>query len=176
MHPFWEVRTGRLILRPVCGADLADLQALKADPRAFALILGGVRTPQRTAEELAEDISFWSQRGYGMWTIRDGVTGAFLGITGLMLRTDGRGVALRFALRPEVQGRGYASEAAGAALRFAHERAGLRRVVAVARESNIGSRQVLGAIGMRLRETFEQDGDTKLLYESIVEGDDDRRE
>ena len=38
---------------PVGGADLPDLRALKADPRVFAIMLGGVRTPVQTAEELA---------------------------------------------------------------------------------------------------------------------------
>jgi RimJ/RimL family protein N-acetyltransferase len=70
-------------------------------------------------------------------------------------------------LDAEVQGRGYASEAAGAALRFAHERAGLARVIAVARASNIGSRQVLGAIGMVACESYMRDGYEVMVYESV---------
>ena len=50
--------------------------------------------------------------------------------------------------------------------RLLHERAGLKRVVAVARETNIGSRQVLGSIGMVLAERFEREGDWVLVYES----------
>jgi protoheme IX farnesyltransferase len=57
-----------------------------------------------------------------------------------------------------VQGQGYAPEAAGAALRFAHERAGIGRVIALAREDNIASRIVLGAIGMRESGRFERAG------------------
>jgi RimJ/RimL family protein N-acetyltransferase len=167
MDPASHVRTGRLILRPVAPADLADLIPFKADPRAFALVLGGVRSPEQTARELAEDIAFWGARGYGMWTVRDVRDDAFLGITGLMERADGRGVALRFAFRPDVRGRGYASEAAGAALRFAHERAGLTCVVAVAKEINIASRQVLGAIGMCRCDAFDRDGERMLVYESV---------
>ena len=90
-----------------------------------------------------------------------------MGITGLQHRPDGRGVALRFALWPEAQGRGLAREAAFAALRFGHTRAGLVRIVGVARESNFGSRIVLGAIGMREAETFDQLGYTMILYESF---------
>jgi RimJ/RimL family protein N-acetyltransferase len=166
MHPAWEIRTGRLILRPVAAGDLADLRELKADPLAFAMLLGGLRTPEQSARELADDIAFWARRGFGMWTARDARTGAFVGIAGLMERPDGRGVALRFALCRGAQGVGYGSEAAGAVLRFAHDTAGLPRVVAVAREDNFGSRQVLGAIGMRLQERFMQDGTPKLLFVS----------
>ena len=61
-----------------------------------------------------------------------------------------------------------AREAAGAALRFAHDQAGLRRVVAVTRDSNFSSRVLLGAIGMRPCATFERDGHPMLVFESVA--------
>ncbi len=167
MSPAWTIRTGRLVLTPVNWTDLPDLLAIKSDPAVFAIMLGGVRSPLQVAEELAQDIAFWAARGCGMWAIRDAGVGAFTGITGFMQRPDGRGVALRFALWPAARGRGLAREAAGAALQFGHEQAGLSRVVAVAREDNIASRTVLGGIGMLERETFVQQGYRMLLYESI---------
>ena len=167
MNPSWHLRTARLAMRPVAGSDLADLQALKADPRVFAVMLGGVRTPARAAEELAEDIAFWAARGCGMWSVREAADGGFIGVTGFMQRPDGRGVALRFAFWPEARGRGLAREAAGAALRFGHDRAGLERIVAVARESNFASRTVLGGIGMVEVGGFVQGGNAMVLYESV---------
>jgi RimJ/RimL family protein N-acetyltransferase len=167
MNPFWCLQTGRLVMRPVWGGDLADLRALKADPRAFAIMLGGVRSWQRSAEELADDICFWGRYGVGMWTVRDRGSNVFRGIAGIMPRPDGRGMSLRFALQPAWQGRGYASEAAAAALRFAHERAGIERIVAVARETNLASRQVLGGIGMVVCDGFVREGDRLLVYESV---------
>jgi RimJ/RimL family protein N-acetyltransferase len=154
-------------MRPVAGDDLADLQALKADPRVFAVMLGGVRTHSRTADELAEDMAFWAARGCGMWSVREASSGGFLGVTGFMQRPDRRGVALRFAFWPEARGRGLAREAAGAALRFGHDRAGIERIVAVARESNFASRTVLGSIGMMETGGFVQDGHAMVLYESV---------
>jgi len=162
------LRTGRLWLRPVGYQDLPELVRLKGDPRVFAVMLGGVRTPEQAARELAEDIAFWGRHGVGMWTVRSAETEQFLGLVGMHGRPDGRGVALRFALDAAAQGRGYASEAAGAALRYAHERAGLERVIAVARASNIGSRQVLGAIGMTQCESWMRDGEEVLVFESVV--------
>jgi RimJ/RimL family protein N-acetyltransferase len=132
----------------------------------FAVMLGGVRNPAEVAEDLAQDVMNWGRYGFGMWAIRE--AGRFAGITGLEHRPDGRGVALRFAVSHEAQGRGLAREAAFAALRFGHDRVGLRRIVAVARESNFGSRMVLGGIGMRDVARFEQRGYTMILYESCV--------
>ncbi len=161
-----ELHTGRLVLRPVSWHDLADLVELKGDARAYAVMLGGVRSAMQVAEELAAEISEWGCHGYGIWAIRESSTERFVGVTGLQPRLDGRGVGLRFALLPDAQRRGYASEAAGAALRFGHERAGLSRIVAVAREDNISSRQVLGGIGMTQGRSFERDGIQMLLFSS----------
>jgi RimJ/RimL family protein N-acetyltransferase len=170
VSPSWTIRTARLVLTPVAWTDLPDLQALKSDPQVFAVMLGGIRTLVRTAEELAEDIAFWAANGCGIWAVRDAGTGAFLGITGFMQRPDGRGIALRFAFWPHARGHGLAREAAGVALQFGHERAGLARIVAVARESNIASRTVLGGIGMTEWETFSQDGHQMVLYQSVRPG------
>jgi RimJ/RimL family protein N-acetyltransferase len=91
----------------------------------------------------------------------------FIGIAGLQARSDGRGVALRFALRPEEQGVGFAPEAASAVLRFGHERCGFARIVAVAREDNFASRTVLGAVGMVECEQFWRDGVRLLMFQSL---------
>jgi RimJ/RimL family protein N-acetyltransferase len=168
MNPTWIVRTARLLLTPVGGADLPDLRAIKSDPRVFAVMLGGVRNAVQAAEELADEVVAWGANGFGMWAIREIATGQFVGISGLERRPDGRGVALRFALWPEAQGRGMAREAAGAALRFGHEQAGLRRIVAVARENNTASRMVLGGIGMTECAGFVQQGYRMVLYESVA--------
>jgi RimJ/RimL family protein N-acetyltransferase len=166
MSPAWILRTGRLVLTPVSGIDLPDLLALKAAPNVHAIMLGGVRNAAQTAEDLAADVIAWGQHGFGTWAIREH-NGKFAGITGLSHRPDGRGVALRFALWPEAQGRGLAREAAYTALCFGHHHAGLTRIVAVARDSNFGSRTLLGAIGMREAEIFPQRGHKMILYESV---------
>ncbi len=166
MTPSWSIRTGRLNMTPVGWQDIEDLCALKADPRVYAIMLGGVRSRLQVAVELAEEAQFWVRHGAGMWLVRD-LEGRAIGLTGVHERTDGRGIALRFAFRPETRGRGLAREAAGAALRFSHGRAHLKRVIAVARESNVASRTVLGAIGMRECAEFLRDGDRILVFESV---------
>lgn len=164
-----QLRTGRLLMRPVGWTDLADLTELKGDPRAFAVMLGGVQGPAAVADQLAADIVLWSRHGYGMWAVRSIDTPRFIGLVGLADRPDGRGVGLRFALRPAEQRLGYASEASAAALRFGHENACIRRIVGIAREDNISSRTVLGAIGMQKCGTFVRDGITLYVFKSVRE-------
>lgn len=165
MNEHWTLRTGRLVMTPVGGADLPDLRRIKAAPAVFAVMLGGVRNEAQAADDLAAEVRHWGQHGFGIWAVRE--AGRFVGITGLEHRPDGRGVALRFALWPEAQGRGLAREAAFAALRYGHDRAGLDRIVAIARAANFGSRTILGAIGMHETALFEQRGYAMILYESV---------
>ena len=59
-NPNWILRTARMVLTPVGGVDLADLQTIKADPRVFAIMLGGVRifllvTPAKAGVHGRED-------------------------------------------------------------------------------------------------------------------------
>ncbi len=159
--------TARLSLLPPGREHLPDLIRLKADERVFGFMLHGTRSPERTKEELEDDMEFWLVRGYGTWSVFERATGEFLGIAGLMERPDGRGVALRFALWPECRGKGYAREAAAAALEFGH-RAGLKRIIAVARESNMASRGVLADIGMREAGEFRHQGHRMVLFESVA--------
>ncbi len=165
------LRTARLVLRPVTWSDLPDVTRLKTDPSSFALMLGGIRSPQQAAAEMADDIAFWSEHGVGIFAMREAGSdpnpaGNFRGITGVHRRPDGRGIGLRFALTPTARGQGYAREGAASALRFAHDK-GLPRIVAVCREDNRASRLVLGGIGMRVAETFTRDGNPMLVYESV---------
>ena len=159
------VTTERLSLLPPGPEHLPDLIRLKADEAVFGFMLHGTRTPERTREELEDDIDFWQVRGYGTWSVFERETGDFLGIAGLMERPDGRGVAVRFALWPACRGRGIAREAARAALDFGHA-AGLRRIIGVARESNQASRAVLSDIGMRECGGFLHQGHRMLVFES----------
>jgi len=153
-------------MTPVAPADLRDLTLLKADPRAFAQMLGGVRSPLQTAEELALEIRYWGQHGYGIWSVRARAGNAFLGLAGLMHRADGLGIALRYAFWPEARGVGLASEAAFAALSYGHETAMLPKIIAVAREENHASRTILGAIGMAESGVFLRNGIRLLIYKS----------
>ncbi len=168
MSPAWHIRTGRLHLSPVAWQDVPDLRALKGNPAIYGQMLGGVRGVADVAAELAADIGYWGARGVGMWMVRPAAGGPALGLTGIHDRADGRSPALRYAFDPAARGQGLGREAAGAALRFAHENARITCVFAVVRDDNIASRTVLGAIGMRPSESFQRDGQPVLVYRSVA--------
>lgn len=166
---FSALGTSRLILLPICWQDIHDIMALKSDVGAFSHMLGGVRTRLQVELEMAEDLQSWGQYRIGIYTVHekkaDGSLGQFLGLTGIHNRPDGRGFALRFALWAWARGKGYAREAASVVLNEAHAR-NLKRVIAITKESNIGSRRILGGIGMHVESSFIRDNHRMLLYVS----------
>ncbi|UYH51384.1 GNAT family N-acetyltransferase [Candidatus Kirkpatrickella diaphorinae] len=166
MSQLRTIRTQRLFLRPVSWHDLADLRRLKGNAASFGRMLGGVRTPGQVEAELAEDMAFWARRKIGIFAILE--KGVFVGLTGFHERPDGRGIGLRFALFPHLQGRGLAREAAGAALSYART-AGIHRVIAVASADNLASQTVLRSIGMRQCEIFQRDGREMRVYEAVLD-------
>ncbi|QDH13619.1 GNAT family N-acetyltransferase [Formicincola oecophyllae] len=159
------LHTARLILSPLGWQDMEPMARLKADGGAFGGMLGGVRNRAQAEAEMAADVAFWGKRGVGLFAIRE--QGRFLGMTGVHERPDDRGLALRMALFPWASGRGVAREAASAALCYTLDKPDIERVVAVAREDNIASRVVLGAIGMVECERFLRNGTEMVVYESL---------
>ena len=74
MNPALVLRSARLVLTPVGGADLPALRAIKAEPSVFAVMSGGVRDQGQTADDLARHVVNWGRYGFGTWVVREAVT------------------------------------------------------------------------------------------------------
>lgn len=122
------------------------------------LLDGHVVAPDWAAGELARSDALFAERGVGLWMVRDAAapTGAPVGFVGFR-HFEGlpRELQLLYGFLPAATGRGYATEAAGAALRFASDPAGpaFDEVDAAVDEPNAASSRVLTKLG------FECTGD-----------------
>jgi len=146
------VVTVRLTLRAFAPADRPAYAALRADPEVVRYLPGGEALVP-FADEIADAriTAFrdaWSL-GYGVWAVEETATRAFVGQVGLASMERSTDVEILYALARRFWGRGYAREAAAAALRFGFETVGLRRIVAYVVPENIASARVLAAIGLR---------------------------
>jgi RimJ/RimL family protein N-acetyltransferase len=103
----------------------------------------GVKVLMRTAD------GHWADHGFGLLAVVDRSSGRVVGEAGLQLLEGGPDVELGYTLSRAAWGRGYATEAASAVLRWAFVGLGLERVVAVADPANAASLRVLDKIGMR---------------------------
>ena len=144
-----ELETARLLLRPSCVDDSERVHALWADERVRLFLFDGrVISPDEARSFIEASVSSFEGHGYGLWLVFERRPGRLVGFAGL-LRSDGESPNLLYGIHPDFWGRGYATEAAGAVLRYAAESLGVARVRADVDEPNVASVRVLEKLGMR---------------------------
>ena len=164
MHPPTLI-TDRLQLSPITLADADRLAVLHADARVMNLLQHGVLSRARSDEMVANYAAEWPALGFGSWTATERASGRLVGLGGVRVHDGDHGIALRVALTPEVQGKGYGPELGRAAVEFAFTVPRLDRVTAVTRLDNVPSQRMLEKIGMRLEREFSGgNGRALLLY------------
>ena len=143
--------TERLMMRAYEASDFHRLhEVLYSDADAMRL-LGGPRQLIGTKAALDRSMHQQEQSGYSFWPVIERDSGLLIGEAGLFpLAPEGPDVALGYAFGSAYWGRGYATEAARAVLAEAFGPLGLDRVVAITRETNLGSRNVLTKLGFRV--------------------------
>ncbi|HSQ64658.1 MAG TPA: GNAT family N-acetyltransferase [Polyangiaceae bacterium] len=153
-----ELRTQRLHLRPVAAGDLDPIAALGADERVMAP-LGGPMSREKCEAWLERNLAHWHDHGYGRFFVTRETD--FVGLVGLS-RYDFDagilpGVEIAWRLVFAHWGKGYATEAARAAIHDGATRVGIDDVIAVTTPGNTRSRRVMERLGMVLSssETFE---------------------
>jgi RimJ/RimL family protein N-acetyltransferase len=93
-----------------------------------------------------------AERGFGLWAVEAPGVAPFIGFTGLAVPRFAAHftpcVEIGWRLAREHWGRGYAPEAARAALAFGFERLGLAEIVSFTALGNARSRRVMEKLGM----------------------------
>ncbi len=145
------ILTERLLVRPYEAADLAALHTvLYSDGEAMGL-LGGARELVATRAALERSMRQQSADGYSFWPVIERASGQLVGEAGLFpLSPGGPDISLGYAFGSAYWGRGYATEVARAVLEEAFGPLGMTRLVAITREANTGSRNVLRKLGFRM--------------------------
>jgi RimJ/RimL family protein N-acetyltransferase len=152
--PVPEVHTERLVLRGWAPRDRAAFAALNADPEVVRWIGDGRPMPRATSDELVDRIEEqWRARGFGLWAVEERAGGAFVGFAGLavpwFLPAVLPAVEVGWRLPRDAWGRGYATEAGGAALAHAFGPLALAEVIATIFPENTRSIRVAEKLGMR---------------------------
>lgn len=110
------IQTDRLILRAPTPGDAEAWAALHADPKVTQHIYAAAMTPEDSWRDLAFTLGHAAMRGFSMWAIETREDGRFIGRVGPWMPQGWPGLEIGWALRPDAQGKGYATLAAKAAL------------------------------------------------------------
>jgi RimJ/RimL family protein N-acetyltransferase len=153
------VLTARLELRPIVEGDLDALVELDGFPEVRdAIDPFGEHIPADAVERREYERRFVGHAGFVAAVER--ASGRVIGWFQCELAGDGSGeLEIGYRLRPDVWGKGFATEGATALLAAALARPDVTRVYAHALLSNPGSLRVMQKIGM----TFARDWDYKGL-------------
>ena len=160
MDSLSELLTERLILRRLQESDLEPIAAMNADPRVMEYFPAAFSRAE--SEAFVERVrEHFAKHGFGFWIVESRNDGDILGLTGLLRPrfeahfTPCVEVGWRFAVAH--WGKGYATEAANAALRFGFESLRLDEIVAYTVPQNRRSRRVMEKLGMSRSESDDFD-------------------
>lgn len=146
------IETGRLRLRMWRDEDISPFAALNADQAAMRF-LPGVMTAEETRAMVARIRAHFDAHGFGLWAVEASGVAPFVGFVGLQHVAFEApftpAVEIGWRLAPSHWGKGYATEAAKAALRYGFEVLNLDQIVSFTVPANMPSRAVMVRIGMR---------------------------
>jgi RimJ/RimL family protein N-acetyltransferase len=150
-----ELETVRLRLRHFRAEDLEPYAAMCADPEVMRYLgEGGTLSREDTWDEMSALAGHWHLRGFGMWVVEERETGSFVGRVGLHYPEGWPDREVAWALARPFWGKGYAAEAARAALGEAFGRHGWSRAISLIYPTNARSIRLAERLGERW------DGDT----------------
>ena len=143
------VETARLRMRPFTLEDLDGLWRIASDPEVMRHIGDGLPfTRDETLANLTKIIEVFKRRGYGRWALEKKDGGELIGYCGLGYGIEEVGVEVVYLLAREEWGKGIATEAGAASLRYGFETLGCNSIAAVTRPNNWRSRRVMERLGM----------------------------
>ncbi len=144
------LRTDRLLLRPFEPSDEETLFQLWNDADVRRFLWDDQPVSRETVrEQIAQSQKDFREERFGLFLIsRAEEPGTVIGAAGLFRFPGADWVDLIYALRPAAWGKGLATEAARAVLRFAFEVVGLDEVLAGTDLGNVASQRVIERLGM----------------------------
>ena len=164
---FEPIVTERLLLRRSSPEDAETISAYRSDPDVHRY-QGWERTDADGVRSEIEAMATRKPGEHGGWvqlTVEERETGILVGDVGLSPADDDVGVIkVGYTMSPEVQGRGYATEAVRALIDYAFGTLGADVVRAYASAANLASIRVAEKSGMTLVERIERVYDGELWH------------
>lgn len=152
-----RLETSRLTLRNWREGDRDAFAKMHSDPEVM-WDMGGPFSRDKSDAKFDRYVEAFERYGYCRWPVEDR-GGNFLGYAGLMPSRAGHPLGVhsdigwRFAR--SAWGKGFATEAARAALQDAYERVGLSEVLAYTSPDNLRSQAVMTRLGLERAETLD---------------------
>ncbi|MEM0988817.1 MAG: GNAT family N-acetyltransferase [Pseudomonadota bacterium] len=146
------LETERLTLGPLSQDHFQPMADFYASERAQ--FVGGPMDPEQTWRTLALEIGHWALRGYGRFAVTEKASGRMVGVIGPWNPHGWPEPEIGWDLMNGFEGKGYATEAARAALDHAYRDLGWTTAISLVAKGNDGSRRVAERLGARFDREF----------------------
>ena len=144
------LETERLVLRPLSSDEVDFLHRISNEPNVRLYLWDDELVSEATIKSfIAQSDRMLSEEKIGLFGVRLRGRADLLGFCGFVRLEDMEEPELWYELTQEVWGRGLATEAARACVRYALEDVGLERVIAGADAPNSASLRVIEKLGMK---------------------------
>ena len=160
------LETERLLLRPFRPADIDPYAEMCADSEVMEF-LNATGSPISRADawrQMAMYLGHWELRGFGTWAVEERGTGAFVGRVGLHFPEGWPDRELGWTIARKFWGRGYASEAARAAIAHAFGTLGWTHLVSLIHPNNHRSARLAERLGYHVHGSAEVVGLRLSMY------------
>jgi RimJ/RimL family protein N-acetyltransferase len=148
-----RIETERLILRPIDPErDFDPWARTMADPGTVRYLGTEPMDTAQSWRNMAVVLGHWQMRGYGFFSVVSKKSGDWLGRVGPWFPEGWPAPEVGWTIAPWARGRGFATEAASAAITYAFERLDWDRVVHVILDGNEASMAVARKVGSELIE------------------------
>jgi ribosomal-protein-alanine N-acetyltransferase len=153
MHRTAAIETARLRIRPYRASDLDDLYRLWTDPDVRRYLWDNEIIPREIAMQALEaSITSTREHGFGHWAVCPRESDTLIGFCGFRFLDDTTEIELLYGLAPPHWGKGLATEASRAMLRWGFAEHGFPRVIAITDVPNTASIRVMERLGMTFLE------------------------
>ena len=160
------IETERLLLRTFTENDATLIYELNDDPDVTRYTHDPVKDIDHAKEILEKTIiPQYALYNHGRWAVHLKPTLEFLGWCGLKYRAELNEVDLGYRFKKDFWGKGYATEAAYASIKYGFNKLNLHRIVGRSEIDNVGSLKVLENCGMTYIRDEEVDGYPVRTYE-----------
>jgi RimJ/RimL family protein N-acetyltransferase len=141
------------VLRLYAPQDFQAIHAMSTEPGMWRYSERGAMSAEESWTRLLRHAGHWALRGFGIFAIEEKTTGLYVGEAGFADFRHGFGADFDpfpeacWWIRPDRQERGYATEAAAAALAWLEEKMGAKRTVCLIHAANVASHRVATKLG-----------------------------
>ncbi|MDG5471384.1 GNAT family N-acetyltransferase [Jeotgalibacillus sp. ET6] len=164
-----RIHTDRLYLREITIEDTAAIYNIVKEHEVGKWLAASKGLSYEETEDYVKKlVEHWNQHQFGVWVVVNQLSEEIIGHCGLRFIEDTQDIEIMYLLNKNHWGKGYASEAAQAAIDFSNHTLNVNQLVARVRVMNGKSIKTLTSLGFHFVEERNYNGRVLSFYKKVL--------